>query len=95
MNTAEIIALLIAIVIITIMICGTWLASRKSASETLKSASEISREIVLELADKYHISIDFQPNGVINWFIGTKREDISVLSNLNNNKGDQYNAKPM
>ena len=79
MNTAEIIALLIAIVIITIMICGTWLASRKSASETLKSASEISREIVLGLADKYHICIDFQPDCTIHWFVGTKREDTSTL----------------
>lgn len=89
MNTAEIIALLIAIVIIAIMICGTWLASRKSASETLKGASEISREIVLGLADKYHISIDFHPDGTISWFVGTKRKDISVLNNLNNNVGGQ------
>lgn len=79
MNTAEIIALLIAIVIVTIMICGTWLASRKNSSETLKAASEISREIVFGLADKYHISIDFHPDGTISWFVGTKREGTSTL----------------
>lgn len=89
MNTTEIIALLIAIVIIAIMICGTWLASRKSASETLKGAAEISKDIALELADKYHICIDFQLDGTIHWFVGTKREDISVLNNLNNNVGEQ------
>lgn len=88
MNTAEIIVLLIAIVIITIMICGTWLASRKNASETLKSASEISREIVFELADKYHISIDFNPDGSISWFVGSKREGASVIKNLNDNVGE-------
>lgn len=73
MNTVEFITLIIAIVVIAIMLCSTWLAAHKSNPENFNTAANLCVEKLEKFMDKYNVVVDVFPDGKIEYFIGAPK----------------------
>lgn len=81
MNTTVYIVMIIAIVIISGMICDTWMECHKSNEEALKNSTDLCRETVDKLCDKYHTCIDVDPDGKVHYFFGSRRAETKQKDN--------------
>ena len=75
MNTIEFVVLMIAIVIIVIMLCATWLTAHKSNPEIFNTSANLWVEKMEKYLDKYMVVIDIFPDGKIEYFVGTAKEN--------------------
>lgn len=76
MNTIEIVALLVAIVIIVVMLCATKyaLTIHKSNPERFNTAANLCVEKMEKIMDKYNVVVDVFPDGKIEYFVGSPKE---------------------
>jgi len=76
MNTIEIVALLVAIVVIVVMLCATEyaLTMHKSNPERFNTAANLCVEKMEKIMDKYNVVVDVFPDGKIEYFVGAPKE---------------------